>query len=170
LPSGEDPILCLPLYDFSHCDAIQGYGQITPEYYHNGIDFGVNGTTIIVASHAAYVDEIKFWYNEKGGHWQTNVRLWLNSQWMIEIAFESWAVNETYGQMQRDAILVNQGQYVEANQSIGSLLVHGSGAHIHFGIYSNNEDKCPYSYFSPSAKAIFEAHFYSVNYTQHWCM
>ncbi|MHA1651146.1 MAG: M23 family metallopeptidase [Candidatus Helarchaeota archaeon] len=170
LSPGKDPILCLPLYDFSHCDAIAGFGQVSPDYYHNGIDFGVNDTTAIVAPHAAYIEMIQFWFNEKGGHWQTNIRLWLNSQWTLEIIFESWALNETYGQMQRDAILVSKGQYVEANQTLGSLLVHGPGAHIHFSVYSNDVGQCPYNYFSPSAKATFEAHFYLVNCTQYWCM
>ncbi|MHA1131372.1 MAG: hypothetical protein ACTSQQ_11265, partial [Candidatus Helarchaeota archaeon] len=77
---------------------------------------------------------------------------------------------ETFGLLQRDAIIVEQGQYVASNQSLGTLLVHGPSAHIHFGIYSDNQDKCPYLYFSASAKATFEAYFYLVNYTPYWCM
>ncbi|MHA1264975.1 MAG: M23 family metallopeptidase [Candidatus Helarchaeota archaeon] len=170
LPLGQVPSIELPLYNFSTCNAIQGFGQITPDYYHNGIDFGVNATTPIRAPFAAYVDFIQFWYNDKGGHWQTNVKLWLNSQWEIEIVFESWALNETYGQLQRDAIIVNLGQYVEENQSIGNLLFHGHGAHIHFGIYDNSVAKCPHSYFTSTAKSAFDAYFFSVNYTPSWCM
>ncbi|MHA1232550.1 MAG: hypothetical protein ACTSPQ_18115 [Candidatus Helarchaeota archaeon] len=170
LSEGEVPVLCLPIYNFTSCDAIQGYGQIADDFYHNGIDFGVNATTTIVSPHDAYIETIKFWYNDKGGHWQTNVRLWLNYQWRLEIVFESWALNESYGQKQRDAIIVQNGQYVKANQSLGNLLVHGPGAHIHFGVYYNGNDKCPYNYFSSEAKVIFENIFYRVNYTRYWCM
>ena len=170
LTPGEDPVILLPMQDFSHNTNIGGYGQVSPEYFHNGIDFGVNGTTAIVAPHAAYVEDVKFWFNDRGGHWQTNVRLWLNYQWKIEIVFESWALNETYGQLQRDEIVVNVGQYVEANQTLGNLISHGSSTHIHFGIYSNNDDKCPYIYFSTAEKAVFEAQFALVNFSAHWCM
>ena len=49
LPEGEDPQLILPLYDYSHLNIIQGYGQVSPDYFHPGFDFGVNDTTVIVA-------------------------------------------------------------------------------------------------------------------------
>ncbi|NVM30038.1 MAG: peptidoglycan DD-metalloendopeptidase family protein, partial [Candidatus Helarchaeota archaeon] len=166
----EDPALLLPMYDFSNNSYIYGYGQLTLDTFHNGIDFGVNSTTAIVAPHAAYVEAVDFWYNDKGGHWQTNVRLWLNHQWKIEIAFESWALNETYGQLQADAIRVNPGQYVEVNQTLGNLLYHGTGAHIHFMISFNNADLCPYTFFTPTSQSIFAAQFALVNYTAHWCM
>ncbi len=170
LPIGEDPVLILPLYDFTNNTYIYGYGQVRPDTFHNGIDFGVNAPTVIVAPHNAYVDDIKFWYNDKGGHWQTNIRLWLNYQWELEIVFESWAENETYGQLQRDAIPFNTGQYIEANQSLGTLLYHGPGTHIHFSVSSGDTRFCPFTYFSPTAQASFASQFYLVNYTPYWCM
>ncbi|HUX99893.1 MAG TPA: hypothetical protein VMV49_10085 [Candidatus Deferrimicrobium sp.] len=170
VPPGEDPAILLPLYDFSHNNYIQGFGQITPEYYHNGIDFGVNDTTTIVAPHDAYVMEVKFWFNDKGGHWQTNVNLWLNSQWRLEIIFESWAENESFGIIQKNAIGVTQNQFIEVNETIGNLLHHGEATHIHFSVYSNNVGVCPYNYFTSSAKITFETQFYLVNYTPYWCI
>jgi len=169
LPAGEDPELILPLISFANNSFIGGYGTV-PWGTHNGIDFGVNGSTVIVAPHNAYIDDIKFWYNDGGGHWQTNVRLWLNSQWKLEVVFESWALNESYGQVQRDAIIVNTGQYVIANQTLGTLLYHGEGAHIHFQVSFGDAERCPYIYFSPSAQATFAAQFFLVNYTPYWCM
>jgi hypothetical protein len=170
LPSGEDPELLLPIYDFSHVDAIAGHGNISPGEYHNGIDFGVNASTAIVAPYDAYIKDIKCWYNDKGGHWQTNVRLWLNSQWEIEIAFEPWALNESFGLLQKDAIVVTTDQFVKANQTLGDLLCQGAHAHIHFMIRKSNTDYCPYIYFSSSAQITFAAQFYLVNYTPYWCM
>ncbi|MHA1836018.1 MAG: hypothetical protein ACTSYQ_03730 [Candidatus Odinarchaeia archaeon] len=163
LPLGEDPQLILPLYDFSHLDGIGRYGQITEDFYHNGIDFSVNQSTIFVAPHDCYVKDIIFAYNELGGHWQTNVLLTINQQWTLELIFESWAENETYGQLQRDQIIVNQGDFIEANQTIGTLLIHGKGAHVHFTVRSYDTDVCPYQYFTPEAKATFEELFYEFN-------
>lgn len=170
LPVGQDPKLILPLYSFANNSYIGGFGQVNPTYYHNGIDFGVNASTIIVSSHDAYVDDIKFWYNDKGGHWQTNVRFWLNSQWEIEIVFESWANNETFGQFQHEAVIVSVGQYVAMNQTIGRLLCQGSSAHIHFQISSGNTQYCPYHYFTSAAQAALLTQFYRVNRSAYLCM
>ena len=167
---GAEPKLVLPMYNFSNNSYIQGFGQITPTDDHNGIDFGINATTEIMAPHDAYIDNIRTWYNEKGGHWQTNVELWLSFRWYIEIIFESWALNESFGKLQRDAIVVTRGQYVQANQTLGNLLYHGAYAHIHFGIKTFSTDLCPYTYFSSAAKTAFENQFPNVNTTLHWCM
>lgn len=171
VPLGQDPVLILPFYDFSKSSFMQGYGQIHPDFFHDGFDFGVNGTTIIVAMHNCYVADVKRnWYNEWGGHWQTNVELWLNAEWDISIAVESWALNSTYGALQDQAIIVTAGQYLAANQTIGQLLVHGSHAHIHVSVRSWKTDLCPYYYFSSAAKAIFDVEFYKVNITPSWEM
>nr|MDO8098512.1 hypothetical protein [Candidatus Njordarchaeota archaeon] len=175
LPLGQTPVIGLPVYDFSHNNIIGGYGNIrwggsNTTVFHNGIDFGFNATVTLVSPYNTYVDEIKCWYNEKGGHWQTNVVLWINQQWTIEMIFESWALNETYGRMQLAAISVVSGQYVPANQTIGDLLFHGSGCHLHFGVKSYGETICPYDVFSESAKLTFAAQFFKVNATAGWNM
>jgi len=171
VPFGQNPLLILPMYDFSHNDFLQGFGQIHLDYYHNGFDFGVNDTTVIVAPCSAYVFDIKSnWYNERGGHWQTNVELRLNAQWRISIPFESWALNSTYGALQANQILVHVGQYVAVNQTLGFLLCHGEHAHIHFSIISYGTHVCPYYYFTESAKTVFVDQFYRVNITSGWNM
>jgi len=171
LPLGETPAISLPLNDFSHNSYIGGFGQIQSHFFHNGFDFGVNGTTVFVAVFDAYVMDVKSnWYNERGGHWQTNVGLWINPQWRIEMAFESWALNETYGALQASAISVIRGQHIAANQTIGSLLVHGQYAHVHFGVRSWGNDVCPYYYFTEPAKASFAFQFARVNITSGWDM
>jgi len=156
LPLDENPQLILPLYDYSNLTMIQGYGQVEPDRFHNGFDFTVNDTTIIVAPCEAYVQDISFFKNEVMDTWQTNLRLRLNSRWSVIIAFESWALNETYGRYQLDAIIVQVGDHVYANQTIGELLHHGSGAHIHFGIIDNSEWVCPYQYFTADAQSTFQ--------------
>ncbi|WEU40887.1 MAG: peptidoglycan DD-metalloendopeptidase family protein [Candidatus Odinarchaeum yellowstonii] len=156
LPLDQDPQLILPLYDYSNLTMIQGYGQVEPDRFHNGFDFTVNDTTIIVAPCEAYVQDISFFENEAMNTWQTNLRLRLNSRWSVIIAFESWALNETYGRYQLDAIIVKVGDHVAANQTIGELLHHGSGSHIHFGIIDSGEWVCPYQYFTAEAQSTFQ--------------
>jgi hypothetical protein len=170
LSPGQDPSLNLPFTDSSHLEGIQGFGQINPTYYHNGIDFMFNDTTQILAAYGGSILEVKFWYNDKGGHWQTNVRIQLNTQWTQESVFESWAVNQTDGQLQADAILVKAGDKVQQGQALGNLLHHGTGCHVHFGLLSNNNAVCPYTYFSAPAKATFDGYFTKYNYTAHACV
>ena len=95
----------------------------------------------------------------------------MNSQWEIRTAFESWALNETYGQLQLEAITVTVGQHVSANESLGQLLYHGSGCHIHFGVIQGDTAVCPYPYFTAEAQATFEA-LYSVmgRPSGDWCI
>jgi hypothetical protein len=174
LALGQTPAIGLPLYDFTHNYMIGGFGNIhrpdNTTYYHNGIDFAVNRTTDFVCPFNAYVDDIKTWFNDKGGHWQTNVRFWINSQWEIEMVFESWALNETYAKFQASNVTVTQNQFVASNQTVGYLQVFGGGAHVHFGVYTNSNAICPYDVFTPSAKATFATQFFKVNSTPSWNM
>jgi hypothetical protein len=174
LALGQTPSIGLPVYDFSHNNIIGAYGNMNyggnQTVFHGGFDFGFNATVSFVAPYNAYIDEIRCWYNDKGGHWQTNVILWLNPQWQIEMGFESWALNETYANLQLAAISVVSGQHVSANQTIGNLLCHGNGCHVHFDVKSSGTWICPYDVFTQSAKATFAQQFYKVNVTSSWNM
>nr|MDO8088757.1 hypothetical protein [Candidatus Sigynarchaeum springense] len=171
LPPGQDPALILPLNDFSHNDYIQGYGQVSPTYFHVGFDFGANDTIVFVAPAKAYVKYARLnYFNDKGGHWQSEVLLRLNSEWMVALAFESWALDDTTGALQASAIVVREGQLVEANQTIGSLLCHGEYAHVHLSVIKNDEHLCPYYYFIDPAKATFASQFAKVGINPSWEM
>ncbi len=158
-----------------HCLEIGGrgplaFGQVSPSFYHNGIDFGFNDTATIRAPCAAFIIMVKFWFNEKGGHWQTNVGLRLNQDWSLEVIFESWALTQDQGQLQANAITVKFGDMVATNQSLGQLLCHGDGTHIHFTVRGPSGDVCPYQYWAPTAKSTFDAQFLTLNYTLSSCM
>ncbi|MEX2679962.1 MAG: hypothetical protein Q6373_000035 [Candidatus Sigynarchaeota archaeon] len=171
LPLGQVPSLILPLNDLSHNDYIQGYGQVQPDYFHMGFDFGVNDTTIFVAPAKAYVKNVRLnYFNDKGGHWQSEVALRLNLEWMVALAFESWALDDTTGAMQASAIAVHEGQLVEANQTLGSLLCHGEYAHVHLSVIKNGEHLCPYYYLTDLAKATFSSQFSKVGINPSWEM
>ncbi|MHA1367698.1 MAG: hypothetical protein ACTSP5_14985 [Candidatus Heimdallarchaeota archaeon] len=59
------------------------------------------------------VKGIRTWFNEKGGHWQTSVNFQYNWKYTFDVAFESWALNETYANLQRDVIPLKFGQIIE---------------------------------------------------------
>ncbi|MHA1109698.1 MAG: hypothetical protein ACTSRE_01245 [Promethearchaeota archaeon] len=149
------PSVDFPVEDPSVVHIIWGYGDQGGDH-HNGIDFGCNTSVNIVAWCDMEVEDIDTFYNERGGHWQTNVGLKFNDKYSFVCAFEPWALNETYAYYQEDAISVEVGQIVTRGEVIGELLNYGDGTHIHFGMYNNTADVCAYQYFSETAKAIFD--------------
>ncbi|OLS14773.1 MAG: hypothetical protein RBG13Loki_1606 [Promethearchaeota archaeon CR_4] len=163
LPAGANPSLQLPFTDASNLTMIGAYFSEASFTPHTGIDFSFNTSVDILAATGGYVEDVKFWFNEKGGHWQTNVRVRLNSQWAVEVAFESWALTQDVGQLQASAILVQVGMKIAAGTQIGTLLYHGSGCHIDFGINNKSQRVCPYPYFTSEAKATFDPLFAMYN-------
>lgn len=83
--------------------------------------------------------------------------------------FESWAANETAGQQQANAIIVKLWDKVDTNQTLGQLLCHGEGCHIHFGGMRGSTALCPYNYWTPGAKAQFDQQFLTRNMTIYPC-
>jgi hypothetical protein len=165
LPLGESPSLELPFDDSSHLDIIQGFGQLSEEYYHNGIDWGFNDSVIILSPYSGVIIGMRTWYNDKGGHWQTNLRIALNIEWDIEINFESWALNQTAANQQANLINVGLFQQISQGDEFGELLYFGSGCHIHMTLYRNYAADCPYTYLSEGAKTMFDSQFelYGIN-------
>lgn len=125
-------------------------------FVHNGIDFSINDTATIIASCNMTCNNKNLFYNSLGDHWQVGTSFTINEDYELLIAFESFAENETFGNIQLDAILVEIGQEVTQGELIGNLLYHRAGAHIHFMLSKNNEPVCPYLYFSAEAKTIFD--------------
>ena len=78
-----------------------------------------------------------------------------NWKYDFDVAFESWALNETYANLQRDVIPLKFGQIIERGEVLGQLLYHGSGTHIHFGMKESGKDVCAYQFYCPAAKATF---------------
>jgi hypothetical protein len=126
------------------------------EIGHNGIDFGINDTATILATCNMTCNDKSLFYNELGGHWQAGCSFTYNDDFEIFYAFESFAQNETYGQIQLDAITVEIGQKVTQGEIIGQLFMHEPSAHIHFMIQRKFRPVCPYLYFNTVAKSIFD--------------
>ncbi len=156
LPAGASPSLQLPITESSNLTMIGAFFSESSPQPHSGLDFAFNKSVDIKAAAGGYVEDVKFWYNEKGGHWQTNVRVRINQQWHIEVAFESWTTTEAEGQLQANAIVVQIGMKISAGAKLGTLLWHGEGCHIDFGLGSNWVRICPYPYFDAGAKVSFD--------------
>lgn len=148
------PVVDFPVENTDVIHIIWGYGNQSGNF-HNGIDFGCNDSVNIIAWCDMIVEDITMFYNDVGGHWQTNVFLKFNDRYYFDCPFESWALNESYANLQKDAIAVEKGQTISRGELLGELLYHGSGTHIHFGMYDSNADVCAYQYFSETAKSLF---------------
>ncbi len=152
----EQPQLELPVATYNNITNIQGFGELPSGYNHNGIDFRVNASTEILTPYHSYVSDVRTFYNDDGGHWQTNVQLRLSDDWYISLKFESWAASETNGSNQNDSIYVSVGDELQTNESIGTLLSFGEYSHIHFDVDNNGTYLCPYNLFTSSAKSKFD--------------
>ncbi|MHA1555981.1 MAG: M23 family metallopeptidase [Candidatus Heimdallarchaeota archaeon] len=151
----DAPLIDFPVENTDVIHIIWGYGDQGGDF-HNGIDYGCNTSVNIIAWCDMTVEDITTFYNDAGGHWQTNVQLEFNKRFSFVCAFEPWALNETFANYQRDAINVEIGQTIQRGEILGELLYQGSGTHIHFGMYDQNEDVCAYHYYTETAKSIFD--------------
>ncbi|MBY8993490.1 MAG: hypothetical protein KGD59_03000 [Candidatus Heimdallarchaeota archaeon] len=105
------PSIDFPIHNSDVIHILGGYGYVPwGDDMHNGIDYGCNASVSIVAWCDLRVTGMKTWFNDGGGHWQTNVGLSYNWKYTFDCVFESWALNETYGNIQRAEIFVEVGQ------------------------------------------------------------
>jgi len=146
--------IIFPIADIQYIDKIQGWGATPWNDFHNGIDFGSNQSVELIAWCDIRISGLKTWFNDGGGHWQTNIAGNYNWKYRFDVAIESWALNETYANLQRAALTIKVGQIVEQGESLGMLLYHGSGTHIHFGLKENGKDVCPYQFMTPYAQSL----------------
>ncbi|NHJ88051.1 MAG: M23 family metallopeptidase [Asgard group archaeon] len=151
------PAISFPVANPDVIHILGGYGTTDEGWFHNGIDYGCNASVDIIAWCELRVTYINTWYNDKGGHWQTNVNCRYNTRYSFEVPFESWALNETYANLQRAEINVEVGQIIPQGYVIGKLLYHGSGTHIHFGMKEDGQNICPYLFFSTDCKVLFDS-------------
>ncbi len=156
--SRDAPTLEFPVENTNVIHILGGYGNTPYGFWHNGIDFGCNDSVNILAPCNLRLIGIKTWmYATDPDRWQTSVRFTINWAYSLEIAFESWALNETFADIQREAITLKVNQIVAQGEMLGELLYHGDGTHIHFMIRYKGDAVCPYNFFSESAKNLFDS-------------
>jgi hypothetical protein len=154
--NNEPPVMDFPVENIEVLSMISAFIWNETVQIHNGIDFMINDTANIIAPCNMTVNDKSLFYNALGDHWQAGLSFEINDDFELFIAFESFAQNETFGNLQLDAIIVDIGQEVIQGQSLGQLLLHRGGAHIHFMLHKNFEPVCPYLYFSSAAKTTFD--------------
>jgi len=122
-------------------------------FEHRGIDFFSNKNLApFQAVCPGKITVLNLWKNEGNGFWQVNLELEYNSNFSVIYAFEPMTSNPEHGQTQLDNILVSKGDEVSQGDVIGNLVYGTSGAHVHFGLKHNNDDICPESYFTQTAR------------------
>ena len=152
----DPPVLDFIFENISHIHRICGYGYIGSNF-HNGIDFIINySATNILAPCNMTMSAKELVYMSGVDHWAVKTEFVINEVYWMIIGFESFARNETFGNYQLDAILVDVNDTITKGQLIGPLFIHDGSAHIHFGLYNGSDTVCPYNYFSSTAKAIFD--------------
>ncbi|HUT82591.1 MAG TPA: hypothetical protein VMZ29_15450 [Candidatus Bathyarchaeia archaeon] len=156
--SREAPVLEFPVALVEVIHIIGGYGYVPWGGFHNGIDFGCNTSVNILAPCNVRVVGIRTWMysTDPPDRWQTSVQFITTWGYELSIAFESWALNETFADIQQEAVPLSLNQKISQGEVLGQLLYHGNGCHIHFMIRHNGVDICPYQLFSATAKAIFD--------------
>ena len=152
--SKESPIIDFPLANSGIVECIWGYGDHEGEF-HNGIDFICNTSVEIIAWCKLRVKMISTFKNEGNGFWQTNVKFQYNWKYEFEALFEPLAQNETFANIQRDAIPLRFGQIIEPGETIGTLLFFSNITLLHFGAKESGNDVCAFQFFNPTAKATF---------------
>lgn len=122
-------------------------------FVHKGIDFfPVGDLATFRAAAAGTIERLEKHHNTVGGNWQVNLDLRINSMYRLGYAFEPFSTLEAHSDTQMINMSVSVGQTVGQGQVLGRLLKRGGGAHVHFGLYRNNVDACPESYFTPEAR------------------
>lgn len=151
------PTLVTPYQNYSEMNVInEAYSETTAcpwGFVHKGIDFfPVGDLAAFQAASAGTIERLEKLHNTGSGIWQVNLDLRINSMYRLGYAFEPFSTLEAHADTQMANMSVSVGQTVSQGQALGRLLVRGGGAHVHFGLYRNNTDACPESYFTPEAR------------------
>lgn len=151
------PEMMTPYQHQSEMDVInEAYSETTAcpwGFVHKGIDFFPAGDLATFrAASSGTIDRLERYHNPVSGTWQVNLDLKINSMYRLGYAFEPFSALEAHADTQMANMSVSVGQAVSQGQALGRLLARGGGAHVHFGLYRNNTDICPESFFTAEAR------------------
>jgi murein DD-endopeptidase MepM/ murein hydrolase activator NlpD len=130
---------------------------------HNGIDLilyeSLYGTGIISPSNGT-IESIEISenpYSHPANQMLLSIRIYINSEWAVNLVIEPGTTDEMTKIAQRNAIRVEEGDPVIRGQAITDLLVGEHGyPHLHYMILQNDEPVCAYTFSSTTARAIFD--------------
>lgn len=130
---------------------------------HNGIDLviyeSLYGTRIISPTNGTIesINVSENPYSHPANQLLVSIRIYINSEWTVNLVIEPGTTDEMIKTAQQNAILVEEGDAIVKGQSITDLLVGEHGyPHLHYMILHNDEPVCAYIFSSTGARTIFE--------------
>ncbi len=134
----------------------EGYSEsdICPwGFIHNGIDYFYNNNSDVIAAAPGLVEsiELRDWGLESWHRYTISVSIRFNTTVRLTYGFEP-ITNLTADQAQQLAMFtIEEGSWVEKGDVIAKFLKSNEGAHIHFGVYQNEQAQDPTLYMSNGA-------------------
>ena len=130
---------------------------------HNGIDLVIDErleSARVVSPTAGIVSGISVNENPFSnpvGQLLVTIAIWINGEWTVNLVLEPSTVDPALRDAQLSAIMVSDGQTVEAGTAVADLLVGTLGyPHLHYMVLRNGEAACAYAHSSEGARAEFE--------------
>lgn len=168
LAEGEEPVLIQPIRSFDNLSGLTPYRTEGFDLKHYGIDWILNGTTLVYSPVDAIVANIEIYHHPENGFWQINILLQLNEEWMVELYFEPWAQNETAVRTIYEGLQIKVGDLIAQDDYLGTNVLMGEDCIVHISVRQGDAWKCPYQYFSDETKAQFDVLFAERNTDSGW--
>ncbi len=122
-------------------------------FVHNGIDFFFRNGSSVIAAAPGRVESIEVRDNGPSvtNRFYIALVIRFNASVIVLYNFEPWTQNSTEKDQQLSLLNVEVGDWVGIGDEIAVFVKAGSGAHIHFGVGSNNQWHCPKQFYSDEA-------------------
>jgi len=118
---------------------------------HNGLDFGFNNESTVIAAAPGFVEEISWTDTGPADNvYMIHVSIRFNESIQIGYVFEPWTTNSSGVDRQIEMLDIEEGDWVAKGDTLGEFLKLGISAHIHFAVY-DGEATCPKPFFSDEA-------------------
>jgi len=119
-------------------------------FEHNGIDYFFLNNSKVIAATPGQVVNVE--WRDNGVEYENRFFIRMDIRFsksiLIGYNFEPWTQDPDDKDQQLAMFKVQEGDWVEIGQEIARFLYVGGGAHIHFDVSENNEQRCPQQYFS----------------------
>ena len=159
----EEEVVSVPVFelpvrgeDLGDVTKIQTFHDPDSSELHVGFDFAFEESKEIVSPIGGTVSSVHK-HRMSNGLWLVSVNIQVNSEWSTFIAFEPDTSSETVIDQQYSRIVVERGDEVVQGQLLGTLLIEGDFAHIHWSVLHFAEYVRPYDYCSDTAKAQLDS-------------
>lgn len=112
-------------------------------FEHNGLDYFLMNDSIVIAAAPGIVEDIELDYLPDSTVYKVGVKIRFNSSVVVEYGFEGDNPDVAVRAQQASMLDVEIGDWVVKGDQIGRFLRPDQYAHIHFGVYLNDQAICP---------------------------